>query len=157
MTTNGPLLVSGLGICLAFGFTSRSCPSKASGNTNWNTVGSLCRSLLIEHIVSGYPGSAAGLSQPCNFTIGTPKTEPLFPARGDTDVAEGSKILQPRPGFRHAHTAADGRSDRNKYISLSRTAVLIFHHLVTKTVASFRLSVQSFLLVEDFSELDGFR
>lgn len=118
MTTNRPLLVSSLGICLAFGFTSRSCPSKASGNTNWNTVGSLCRSLLIEHIVSGYPGSAAGLSQPCNFTIGTPKTESLFPARPDTDVAEGSKSLQPRPGFRHDHTAADGRSDGNKYISL---------------------------------------
>ena len=68
--------------------------------------------------MSGYPGSAAGLSQPCNFTIKTPKTESPFPAQADTDVAEESKTLQHRPGFRHYHPAGDGRSYGNKYIRL---------------------------------------
>lgn len=106
MTTDKPLLVSGLGIGLAFRFTSRSCSSKASENAELEHSRALCRSLLIELIVSGYPGSAAGLSQPCNFTIEMPKTESLYPPpHTHMDVAH-------KPGFTDSVTfpAGGGRS-----------------------------------------------
>lgn len=140
MTTDKPLLVSGLGIGLAFGFTSRSCSSKASGNVELKHSWALCRSLLIELVVSGYPGSAAGLSQSCNFTIEALKTESLFPP-SYRHIAEESKTLQHRPGFRVSMTFSHWwwwQKLQYQIHQPSHATLLIFHHFVTNTVASFR-------------------
>lgn len=119
MTTNKTLLVSGLEICLAFGFTSRSCSSKASGNTELEHSPSFVRQLA-------YRAHSVGVSRQCSWLSTTTQLYnrdakdrvPLSLFQANTDVAEESITLQHRPGFRHYHTASDGRSYSKKYISL---------------------------------------